>query len=112
MDQSFTTTNITAAFAAAGISPFHRGIDAIPTAMFQPNTGVRAQAGQIGCQIGAHQDMKQFIDEAINSEKDKHKHDHLPPLTPLEDARLQIKLMETYFFGTVATLAVRPQTGC
>eukprot|EP00731_Ephydatia_muelleri_P015104 Em0008g824a len=29
------TTNITAAFAAAGISPFH-GIDAIPTSMFQP----------------------------------------------------------------------------
>ena len=38
-DQSFTTTNITAVFAAAGISPFCE-IDAIPTAMFQPNTGV------------------------------------------------------------------------
>ena len=107
MDQSFKTTNITVAFAAAGISPF-RGIDAIPTSMSQPNTGVRAQAGQIGCQIGAHQDMKQFIDDAINSEKDRRKHDHRPPLTPLEDARMRIKLMETYFFGTVATLAVRP----
>ena len=50
--------------------------------------------------------MKQFIDEAINSEKDKRRHEHLPPLTPLEDARLRVKLMETYFFGTVATLAV------
>ena len=107
MDQSFTTTNITAAFAAAGISPIH-GIDAIPTTMFQPNTGVRAQAGQIGCQIGAHQEMKQFIDEAINSEKDKRRHEHLPPLIPLEDARLRVKLMEMYFIGTVATLAVRP----
>ena len=84
------------------------GIDAIPTTMFQPNTGVRAQAGQIGCQIGTHQEMKQFIDEAINSEKDKRRHEHLPPLTPLEDARLRVKLMEMYFFGTVATLAVRP----
>ena len=37
MDQSFTTTNITAAFAAASISPF-RVIDAIPTAMFNSLT--------------------------------------------------------------------------
>ena len=47
MDQSFTTTNTTAAFAASGVSLF-RGIDAILTTMFQPNTGVRAQAGQTG----------------------------------------------------------------
>ena len=52
--------------------------------------------------------MKQFIKEAINSEKDRRKHDHRPPLTPLEDARMRIKLMDTYFFGTVTTLAVRP----
>ena len=55
VQQWIRATNFTAAFAAAGISPI-RGIDAIPTTMFQPNTGVRAQAGQIGCQIGAHQD--------------------------------------------------------
>ena len=52
------------------VSPFC-GIDVIPTIMFQPNTGVRAQAGQIGCQLGRQQHMKRFIDQAINSKMDK-----------------------------------------
>ena len=74
-------------------------LDAIPTTMFQPNTGAQAQASRIGCHLN-----RSTARHEASHEKDMRRHDHMTPLASLEDARL----MEMYLDSKVATLAARP----